>query len=628
MAPASWPWRNPPVVRRALHKARQRAGYIFISASLAASGAHGRVALVVVQNGCQAWAIKGTVRGLSVGPLLFPLVLQALVESVGWRDAWFIMGIALIVLAGPGAFFIIRSPEDVGLRPDGDKEEAPPRAGAPQTPAGARGASPGPGGRVSAASEVSLTRREALQPPVWMPWAIEASCIRDDPNFQLFISLRFRRHDRRAHSAYAVPAIVMGFVFGGLADRHGPQRPFLAVCSIVASGLFLVSLVSQFQSTGMMFATMLYLGFGLNAFFVVSQVFVANTFGRQHLGAIRGVMQTVNNLATFGGPWIFGVLFDLYADYALLFGFAIVVWLVTIVLEAVRPLHEPPVPSAPVQRLGVLRRKAGLDPANGPVSNVAQAVLSSSWKERAGARLAGTTHWPNDRPGARGAVSCDLTPLGSNTPSSSALQGETESSQGHLYKPRKGEVPCGTSHAPCTCAKYASYLLARPWDGTSSRRPFCATAPSARLHAALRRARTPATTTSRCGSSTRSSSRASVPSTCWPNARTRRRATPSSTATSAFGASTTACTFHPAPKAAHRHLAFAASLCRRSSCRTYCRLREKLDRATTRCCHIRRTDCCTPRELEALAATARAILAATTRSVTGTRERPATLPWP
>ena len=98
----------------------------------------------------------------------------------------------------------------------------------------------------------------------------------------------------------------------------------------------------------MMFASMIYLGFGLNAFFVVSQVFVANTFGRQHLGAIRGMMQTVNNLATFGGPWIFGLVFDIYADYAMLFGFAIVVWLVTIALGGlVRPLRRPAAPVSP-----------------------------------------------------------------------------------------------------------------------------------------------------------------------------------------------------------------------------------------------------------------------------------------
>ncbi len=285
--------------------------------------------------------------GFSMGPLLFPLVLQTLVDTVGWRDAWFIMGVALIVLAGPGCFFIVRSPEDVGLRPDGDTEDEPPTAPGAQRPG------PGPGGRITAATEVSLTRREALRTTqFWMlivAIGMATLAIRGMiPNFQpFFVSLGFNATVvATSISAYAVPAIVMGFVFGSLADRHGPQRPFLAVCSIVASGLFLVSLVSQFQNVGMMFATMLYLGFGLNAFFIVGQVFVSNTFGRQHLGAIRGVMATVNNLATFGGPWLFGVLFDVYAEYSLLFTVAVAIWIGTIVLGAlVRPLR----PRQPVE---------------------------------------------------------------------------------------------------------------------------------------------------------------------------------------------------------------------------------------------------------------------------------------
>ena len=89
----------------------------------------------------------------------------------------------------------------------------------------------------------------------------------------------------------------------------------------------------------MMFAAMIYLGFGLNAFFVVSQVFVANTFGRQHIGAIRGVMGTVNNMATFGGPWLFGVMYDVSAQYFVLFAVAVGFWLVTIIMGIlVRPL--------------------------------------------------------------------------------------------------------------------------------------------------------------------------------------------------------------------------------------------------------------------------------------------------
>ena len=326
-------------------------GYVFIFGIV---GGLGRftvaMALVVVPK----WFVRkrgiaqATVSaGFSMGPLLFPLILTWLVEAVGWREAWAVMGVALIVLAGPGAFFIIRAPEDVGLRPDGDKEDPP------QPAPGSQGA--GPSGRISAATEVSLTRREALRTrQFWLlifAIGLATLAIRGMiPNFQpFFVSLGFDATTAAASiSAYAVPAIIMGFVFGSLADRFGPQRPFLVVCTIVASGLFLVSLVSQFQNVTMMFVAMIYLGFGLNSFFVVSQVFVSNTFGRQHLGAIRGVNATVNNLATFGGPWLFGLLFDLYAEYSLLFGFAVAVWIVTIMLGSlVRPLRRQPAQAAP-----------------------------------------------------------------------------------------------------------------------------------------------------------------------------------------------------------------------------------------------------------------------------------------
>ncbi len=326
-------------------------GYILIFGVV---GGFGRftvqIALVVVPK----WFVRrrglaqaSVSAGFSVGPLIFPLILQSLVDSIGWRDAWFVMGIALLVLALPGAFLIIRSPEDVGLLPDGDKPDDSPA----DAPVAARKASPLRGN----SREVSLTRKEALHTRQFWYLVVAIGLatvgIRGMiPNFQpFFISLDFNATTAAASiTAYAVPAIIMGFVFGIMADRQGPRKPFLIVCCIVASGLVLISLVSIMQNVVMMFAAMIYLGFGLNAFFVVSQVFVANTFGRQHIGAIRGVMQTVNNLATFGGPWLFGVMYDISTEYVVLFSVAVGFWLITITMGTlVKPLVRPPAQPTP-----------------------------------------------------------------------------------------------------------------------------------------------------------------------------------------------------------------------------------------------------------------------------------------
>ncbi len=326
-------------------------GYILIFGVVGGLGRFTvQIALVVVPK----WFVRkrglaqaSVSAGFSVGPLIFPLILQSLVDSIGWRDAWFVMGIALLALALPGAFLIIRSPEDVGLLPDGDKPDDSPA----DAPVAARTAAPPRGN----SGEVSLTRKEALHTRQFWYLVVAIGLatvgIRGMiPNFQpFFISLDFNATTAAASiTAYAVPAIIMGFVFGIMADKQGPRKPFLIVCCIVASGLVLVSLVSIMQNVVMMFAAMIYLGFGLNAFFVVSQVFVANTFGRQHIGAIRGVMQTVNNLATFGGPWLFGVMYDISSEYIVLFSVAVGFWLITITMGTlVKPLVRPPAQPTP-----------------------------------------------------------------------------------------------------------------------------------------------------------------------------------------------------------------------------------------------------------------------------------------
>jgi MFS family permease len=72
---------------------------------------------------------------------------------------------------------------------------------------------------------------------------------------------------------------------------------------------------------------MAYLGVVLAGFWVLQALVVANTFGRVHIGAIRGVMQPFNNAAMFGGPLLFAAIYDVSNDYTWIFAFASVAFL-------------------------------------------------------------------------------------------------------------------------------------------------------------------------------------------------------------------------------------------------------------------------------------------------------------
>ena len=64
--------------------------------------------------------------GTAMGPLFFPITVQALIEAVGWRDGWLVLGAVTLAVLVPLALLVRTSPEEVGLLPDGDDPSARP----------------------------------------------------------------------------------------------------------------------------------------------------------------------------------------------------------------------------------------------------------------------------------------------------------------------------------------------------------------------------------------------------------------------------------------------------------------------------------------------------------------------
>ena len=59
--------------------------------------------------------------GTPVGIVVFYLLSQLLIDRIGWRDTWLVLGIAGLVVVAPLALAVLRrAPEDAGLLPDGD----------------------------------------------------------------------------------------------------------------------------------------------------------------------------------------------------------------------------------------------------------------------------------------------------------------------------------------------------------------------------------------------------------------------------------------------------------------------------------------------------------------------------
>lgn len=71
-------------------------------------------------------ALAVSTLGLSVGGIVFIPVVYTLIEQVGWRTTWAVLGAVTWALLVPLAAIVMRrQPEDVGLHPDGTPEAAP-----------------------------------------------------------------------------------------------------------------------------------------------------------------------------------------------------------------------------------------------------------------------------------------------------------------------------------------------------------------------------------------------------------------------------------------------------------------------------------------------------------------------
>jgi MFS family permease len=270
--------------------------------------------------------------GFSLGPLIFPVLLQSLIDTIGWRDTWLVMGAAMLVLLAPLSLLVARMPEDLGLLPDG----GPPRTAAGRTARASPRSKEPPG---------AATRAEALRTSqLWLLIAaigFATLAIRGMiPNLHPFFVSEGIDATTAAlsFSVYAVVAFVTVLFWGRLADRIGARVPFIIV---IAIGVAALAVLAATSSRAVMFLGMAVLASGLNGFFNLWQVVLADTFGREHIGAIRGVVDAFNSTAIFVGPVLFGLLFDLSGSYGVLFGAAIVLWALSLAAALlIRPIKH------------------------------------------------------------------------------------------------------------------------------------------------------------------------------------------------------------------------------------------------------------------------------------------------
>lgn len=272
--------------------------------------------------------------GISLSALFLPTVSTMLIESVGWRAAWAVLGVMIWVIVIPSAAMIMRRrPEDYGLAPDGDPPSADPQAS------------------VVGPDDVRWTRRQAARTPaLWMliltfgvgSMGLGAMLVHLIP---YLTDSGFSPAEAAGGFGMIGLAGLLSKPFWGLSLERFQTR-FLAATDFLMFALSLV-LIMAIDGLAMMYVAIFIFGLGIGGVITVQEVVWANYFGRLTLGTVRSIGRPFTIVTSAGGPVFAAVAYDVGGSYRLAFTVFIATYLLAAVLILITPRPVPPATGEP-----------------------------------------------------------------------------------------------------------------------------------------------------------------------------------------------------------------------------------------------------------------------------------------
>jgi len=269
---------------------------------------------------------------IGIGGFLFTPILSAAVHTYGWRQAAFGCGIAFIVIGMPLALLVRRSPESLGLLPDGDP--APP-------------ARTNPGSESTVSEEVDFTLAQALRTSSF--WFItSATAIRViilsaiNVHYIALMVWKGVSEQRAAFflAAQAFASLPSHLLFGWIGDRvHKPK--LMAGCMLLAMcSMFVLERVHS-EWTILIFIALFSV---VESTFPVNWSTVGEYFGRKNFAKIRGSMSFVSTWGSVIGPVVAGAIYDRTQSYE------IMIWSAAALLLVASALYGSVKKPMPAQR--------------------------------------------------------------------------------------------------------------------------------------------------------------------------------------------------------------------------------------------------------------------------------------
>ena len=272
--------------------------------------------------------ISGSV---GIGGFIFTPLLSAAVHNFGWRQAAFGCGVTFLLVGWPLALLVRRSPESMGLLPDGD----------PILPA--HGTTPG---ESSAQKEADFTMRDALKTSSF--WLLTtATAIRViilsaiNVHYIALMVWKGMTPQRAAVflAAQAFMALPSHLLFGWIGDKMNKPK-LMSLCMLLATTSMILLANIHAEWAILVFTALFSV---VESTFPVNWSTVGEYFGRKNFAKIRGSMSFISTWGSVIGPVVMGAIYDKTRSYDLMIWAFAVLLLIASAFYALVKKPSPPV---------------------------------------------------------------------------------------------------------------------------------------------------------------------------------------------------------------------------------------------------------------------------------------------
>jgi MFS family permease len=269
---------------------------------------------------------------LQLGASALVVIYQFLIENFGWRMAFEMLGVLIVLLVViPGSIILRRSAEDVGMHLDG----VGPGSGSDSTARDSQGST-------VSTHEHNWTFHDAVRTKsLWLVIGTFSTAVMAGGGIAFHMVAYYTdigispTFAAASLSLYAFSGAFASGLWGYLAERIAPRQLSAIAFGAATLGIFLFG---QIRGEWMGLGVAVFLGLAARGVLALMHLVLANYFGRRSYGSISGITGLFQQAAGAVGPFVAAYAFDATGNYqGILTIFAVLYLVATLLILVSRP---------------------------------------------------------------------------------------------------------------------------------------------------------------------------------------------------------------------------------------------------------------------------------------------------